>query len=368
MEAAHAARESVHEREWLPVSPRDPMYFRAPANVSSGAATFGRPSSSFLAPGVFHRTGGEVGPSSPAPRVVHDSTDTQVQSSQPLPDEEDSPGADEGTDVLLNEDEPEPTARQRRSAVSGKRIPKPRSTDSVKTRFHWHDPATVTLIDIKRKESNEDDVQVGRDAMLSAEQKWKIVEEKLAKKNIFVTWKKISNKWEKLAADFRRINDYEKLTGKPLYSALDSEARDKAKLPGYFPDHWYTAMDTFLGPRPTINPNLSQSAPNPTSPTAEDEVPGTEAPMSELNDAHVEHGTSASEFESGRHNSGKRKKDVSKSAHAILSAMNNFLTALYLENTKASRSKEMVSILSVLAGAFTDIASTFRGKFQDKDV
>ncbi|KAL3687093.1 hypothetical protein R1sor_013402 [Riccia sorocarpa] len=138
--------------------------------------------------------------------------------------------------------------------------------------------------------------------------------------------------------------------------------------------------------------------------TGEDEVPGTEAPMSELNDIPVEHGISASEFESGRHssrNSGKMKKDVSKSAHAIVSAMNNFSDSFVSveekreeresqkqkftveteerhfkwmmdseerrENTKASRSKEMVYVLSVLAGAFTDIASTFRGRFQDKD-
>ncbi|KAL3685225.1 hypothetical protein R1sor_003247 [Riccia sorocarpa] len=112
----------------------------------------------------------------------------------------------------------------------------------------------------------------------------------------------------------------------------------------------------------------------------------------------------ASEFESGRHNSGnsgKRKKDVPKSANAIVSAMNNFSDSFVSveekheeresqkqkftveteerhfkwmvdpeerrENTKASRSKEMVSVLSVLAGAFTDITSTFRGRFQDKD-
>ncbi|KAL3702478.1 hypothetical protein R1sor_020500 [Riccia sorocarpa] len=67
-----------------------------------------------------------------------------------------------------------------------------------------------------------------------------------------------------------------------------------------------------------------QSAPNLTSRAADDEVPDTETPVSELNEAPVDYGTSAREFEPGRHSSGKRKKDVSKYAHAFVSAMNSF--------------------------------------------
>ncbi|KAL3682374.1 hypothetical protein R1sor_000396 [Riccia sorocarpa] len=128
-------------------------------------------------------------------------------------------------------------------------------------------------------------------------------------------------KWKKLASEFRKINDYSKLSGKVSYEALDAEQREAAKLPPHFPDNLYQLLDSFLGNKAVNNHILSQSASIPSF-ASEDEPVVTDIP--------VEGGASASASErtddggeSSRFNSGKRKKEVSKSAHAIVTAMSD---------------------------------------------
>ncbi|KAL3695411.1 hypothetical protein R1sor_009487 [Riccia sorocarpa] len=104
--------------------------------------------------------------------------------------------------------------------------------------------------------------------------------------------------------------------------------REAEKLPANFSEQVFYAMDAFLGSRPAINPVLSESSPI-DSPESEDDHAITENRSAPVNDFQSEPNTSASKrtddgIESARHNSGKRKKDVSKSANAIVTAMSSF--------------------------------------------
>ncbi|KAL3680651.1 hypothetical protein R1sor_023607 [Riccia sorocarpa] len=374
MDARRSVGENLNERDFLPVSPSDPIYMHPPPSLTSGSPRFamgsqfrmpfmmqGMPSMSRfdgafsvhrpqlvrpladlnLAAGDGNRIQGGsrsrvgfnefaagssemAGGNRPGPSTF-DYPDSTVPSSQaPLP--EDLPEV-ELVEPPVVQVQAQPPARRRRAAATGKTVPAPR--EGVKNRFHWHDAATIALIECKKEESDEDDARTGRENILTADQKWKIIEEKMARKNIFVEGKKCSKKWEKLATEFRKIHDYGKWTGRAPYSALDSSQREAEKLPTYFPDQWYQLMESFMGPRPAINPILAESGMNPPPPVSEEEHVVIDGRLPDYTDPAADNSPSASDrnddgIESTRHNSGKRKKDVSKSATAIVTTMSAF--------------------------------------------
>ncbi|KAL3697113.1 hypothetical protein R1sor_011189 [Riccia sorocarpa] len=82
----------------------------------------------------------------------------------------------------------QPTARRRRVSAAGNVRSKPPARDlSAKTRFHWHGAATIALIEAKKEEQDEEDAKAGRSNILTADQNWKLIKEKLAKKNISIS-------------------------------------------------------------------------------------------------------------------------------------------------------------------------------------
>ncbi|KAL3696029.1 hypothetical protein R1sor_010105 [Riccia sorocarpa] len=422
MDARRSVGENLNERDFLPVSPSDPIYMHPPPSLTSGSPGFAM-GSQFRMPfmmqgmpsmprfdGAFsiHRPqlvrpladlnlaagdgnriqGGSrsgvgfnefaagssemAGGNRPGPSTFNYPNSTVPSNQAPLP--EDLPEV-ELVEPPIVQVQAQPPARRRRAAATGKTVLAPR--EGIKIRFHWHDAATIALIECKKEESDEDDARTGRENILTTDQKWKIIEEKMARKNIFVEGKKCSKKWEKLATEFRKIHDYGKWTGRAPYSALDSSQREAEKLPTYFPDQWYQLMESFMGPRPAINPILAETDNSPSA--------------SDRNDDGIE---------SARHNSGKRKKDVSKSASAIVTAMSAFSESFAAvedkreereatkqkilveaeerhfrwlvesenrrEATKAARGKEVVEVLGVMARAFADNAHTFKARAREE--
>ncbi|KAL3698653.1 hypothetical protein R1sor_012729 [Riccia sorocarpa] len=218
MDVRRAMGENIVDRDFLPVSPSDPIYLHPPPVVTSGSPSFVLPPQFHLpfvvpppiprfdgtvsvsrpsavrpigAPHFFHGRGSEAGPSTSFPAQVLDFTDSAIPSSQE-PYETDGQTSEGAGDQLLGTEEPQARGRRRRQPVS----------------------ATMALIEAKKEEADEDDARLGRDPMRSADQKWRLIEEKLARRNIFVAAKKCSNKWEKLAAEYRKLHDYSTKTGK----------------------------------------------------------------------------------------------------------------------------------------------------------
>ncbi|KAL3700260.1 hypothetical protein R1sor_018282 [Riccia sorocarpa] len=306
---------------FFPVSPSDPMSFHVPPILTSGSPSFTLPAG-FRVPFQQHGLPLFEGGFQPPRPVVRPFVSANFHV--------DGSSSHEGVaDQSGGVNEVQVTARRRRQAGIGNVRPKPPARDNERARIHWTEASTLALIEAKKEEQDEKDGRTGRENMLSADQKYKLIEEKLAKKRIFVPFGKIQGKWEKLTTEYRKIRDFGRSTGVSPYWSMDSAQREAEKLPANFSEQVFYAMDAFLGSRPAINPVLFESSPI-DSPKSEDDpaVTDPENRSASVNDFQSEPNTSASErtddgIESARHNSGKRKKDVSKSANAIVTAMSS---------------------------------------------
>ncbi|KAL3701649.1 hypothetical protein R1sor_019671 [Riccia sorocarpa] len=201
MDVRRAMGENIGDREFLPVSPSDPIYLHPPAVKTSGSPSFAlppqfrmpfalpppvprfdgsvpisRPSAvrPIAAPHFFHGRGNEAGPSASFSAQVLDFTDSAIPSSQEPYETNSQTSAGVGNQ-LLDGEELQPRGRRRLQPVSGKEESLPATGNVVKTRFHWHEAATIALIEAKKEEADEDDARFGRDIMLSTDQKWKLI-------------------------------------------------------------------------------------------------------------------------------------------------------------------------------------------------
>ncbi|KAL3699486.1 hypothetical protein R1sor_017508 [Riccia sorocarpa] len=192
------------------------------------------------------------------PRHVLDFTETLFPSSQdPMMDDSQAPAEGVANQSVGIEDVQVPARCRWQSAICNAQQ-KPPARDVVKARLYWHEAATMALIEPKIEEQDEEDGRTGRENMLTADQKYKLIEEKLARKRIIVPAGKSQGKWEKLDTEYRNLEG--QVASSPYWS-MDSAQHGATKCPGNFSEQVFCAMDSFLGSRPAVNCVLSESSP-----------------------------------------------------------------------------------------------------------
>ncbi|KAL2613914.1 hypothetical protein R1flu_025606 [Riccia fluitans] len=161
MDATHAAGENPPNGKFLPVSLSDTMFFQAPASLTSASPNFALPPSGripFMMQGVLQLNGGfletgTAGVSRPAAvrSFMNLNFGESVQNS----------ASDAAADLTVEADIVQDGTRRRQQTASGKNASK-LPAKGVKSRFLWHDPAIVALIEAKKEEQDEDDGRSGR--------------------------------------------------------------------------------------------------------------------------------------------------------------------------------------------------------------
>ncbi|KAL3686502.1 hypothetical protein R1sor_009076 [Riccia sorocarpa] len=106
--------------------------------------------------------------------------ENQIPSSQPT-EEESSDQPVEEQDI--HDEEPWPRARRRRVQASGNA--RPLANGTSKSWFHWHQAATIPLVEVKKEKHEAEDAAMGCENLVSADVKWARIE-KLARHKHFL--------------------------------------------------------------------------------------------------------------------------------------------------------------------------------------
>ncbi|KAL2631988.1 hypothetical protein R1flu_016674 [Riccia fluitans] len=252
-----------------------------------------------------------------------------------------------------------------------------------KTRKQWERWQVEILLELKKRESEEDGSYASHEQMETNAGRWGYIAAELAKHGIARPWEQVKKKYERVTAAHKKINDYHGRSGVAPYEQLDARQRKKENLDPDFHQSYISILSTFYKKRPCMNPpyqaeSLPRSKPNnndnPDSPTA----PGN--PSSPLQ-SDPEHTCPEPLRDIGeRSNSGKRrKKDSSRSSLVMVDAIEKFGQSIssteekrdnresehfkFLEeNMVASRKQdekqhqEMVDVFKTIAQAFLIMA------------
>ncbi|KAL2630908.1 hypothetical protein R1flu_015594 [Riccia fluitans] len=176
--------------------------------------------------------------------------------------------------------------------------------------------------------------------MVISAEKWRKVQERLAQNDILADVSQIRSKWERLASEFKKVENWNKQFGNEPYSSLFVKDRQDNKLPKNFPDDIFDAMDVWMHRRHSVNAGLVSEndhsvvdgdihtptdsinrTPEQNDQDKEEEAPVEQPPIVPPN------GRSLPPDATGVSNSGKRKKFVTKQ-DVVVDAIVDFSTQL----------------------------------------
>ncbi|KAL3675005.1 hypothetical protein R1sor_024953 [Riccia sorocarpa] len=181
--------------------------------------------------------------------------------------------------------------------------------------------------------------------VITAAEKWKRVQDRLATNGVQANVSQIRSKWERLAGDFKKVGDWNKQSGNEPYSSLTAKNRRDHKSPLNFPEDVYNAMDIWMHRRHSMNecgvsesggsgndsaaqtPDVSATrSVGPSEqfegPDSTDDDPAVEQPV-----APAHGGRSLPPDATGVSNSGKRRKSASKQ-DGVIDAISQFSSQL----------------------------------------
>ncbi|KAL3699298.1 hypothetical protein R1sor_017320 [Riccia sorocarpa] len=119
--------------------------------------------------------------------------------------------------------------------------------------FTWDHQAILFLIEAKRLEWEEFEATTGRrGVMITALEKWRKVQERLASNGVVADVSQIRSKWERLAADCKKVGDWNKQSGNEHYSSLSAQDRRDNKLPPNFNEELFETMDVSMHRRHSV--------------------------------------------------------------------------------------------------------------------
>ncbi|KAH9300594.1 hypothetical protein KI387_012177, partial [Taxus chinensis] len=125
-----------------------------------------------------------------------------------------------------------------------------------KGRARWSIVETVVLIKAKRIER---DTQLNSGTMkrtITANEKWRIVEDYCCTHGLLRTASQCRDRWEHVLPDYKRVRDYEAHIpfGHDSYWSMTGRERAEKKLPANFAMELFDAMDISFGNDQAINP------------------------------------------------------------------------------------------------------------------
>ncbi|KAL3701475.1 hypothetical protein R1sor_019497 [Riccia sorocarpa] len=122
------------------------------------------------------------------------------------------------------------------------------------TVFTWDHQAILFLIDAKQLEWEEFENTAGRrGVMITAAEKWKRIQDRLASNGVFANVSQIRSKWERLAFDFKKVGDHNKQSGNEPYSSLTAKERRDNRLPANFPKDLFDVIDMWMHRRHSVS-------------------------------------------------------------------------------------------------------------------
>ncbi|KAL2613087.1 hypothetical protein R1flu_024779 [Riccia fluitans] len=139
----------------------------------------------------------------------------------------------------------------------------------------------------------------------------------------------LRNKWESILGHYKKVKDWNNTSGVEPYASLSKADRKLNALPLEFPKHWLDILESFYCNRSSITPPcmaesmLGASSLERYSPPTDD---GDDGDFDSTTNPTVQ-------FNSSK----RRTKDMSKSATAIVDAMDRFTSSIFDVEVKRAK-------------------------------
>ncbi|KAL2652324.1 hypothetical protein R1flu_020452 [Riccia fluitans] len=167
----------------------------------------------------------------------------------------------------------------------------------------------MALIDIMKEKHHRVEQEPDRARKESDRTKFDRVRDCMKERGIQLKSGQLRAKWTWLQSNYKKVADHnDKLGCSPYHKMSKQDIKKNINLLDKFPEQWYNLMDTFERRRAVMDRDCAISSSEPLMPPLEPQ----DVPRS---------GSGATFEQTARSNSGKRKRDASRSASILVEAL-----------------------------------------------